>query len=542
VAGLAASFGSGAMTNDIAGIKNADVILIIGSDTSAAHPVIANRIKQAVRFGKTKLIVIDPKEIEMAKFAAIYARQRCGTDVAVLNGIMREIIKNDWHDQEYIAQRCEGFEQLQAAVEDYTPEKVEQISGIPAQQLREIAELFGTAETASVFYAMGITQHTTGVDNVRSVANLQMLCGNLGKDGGGVNPLRGQVNVQGACDMGGLPNVFSGYQSVADKNADAKFAQAWGRPLSNKVGLTVTEMLSGAEKGTIKALYVMGENPMLSDPDITHVQHALEKVEFLVVQDIFLTETAQLAHVVLPATSYAEKDGLFTNTERRAQRIRKALNPPGQAKEDWVIIQEIANAMGSDWKYQSAYDINEEIRQLTPSYGGITWERVGHTGLQWPCPTLEHPGTPYLHKGTFARGKGLMVGIAFKEPAELPDAEYPLILTTGRVLQQFHTGTMTRKTDGLNNLAGPMVMISVEDAGALGIKNGEPIKVASRRGEIQAPAFVTKQIGKGAVYIPFHYHEAAANILTNPVVDPIAKIPEYKACAVRVSKVSMIDN
>jgi len=250
-----------------------------------------------------------------------------------------------------------------------------------------------------------------------------------------------------------------------------------------------------------------------------------------------MTETAMLADVVLPAASYAEKDGLFTNTERRAQRIRKAIKAPGQAKEDWVIIQEIAKAMGSDWNYQSAHDIAEEVRQLTPSYGGITWERVGNTGLQWPCPTLEHPGTPYLHKGAFARGKGLMVGIAFKEPAELPDADYPLILTTGRVLQQFHTGTMTRKTDGLNHLAGPMVMISVEDAEALCISNGETIKVSSRRGEIQAPAFVTKRIGKGTVYIPFHYQEAAANVLTNPVVDPIAKIPEYKACAVKVSKV-----
>lgn len=524
------------MTNDIAGIKKADVILIIGSDTSAAHPVIANRIKQAVRFGKTKLIVIDPKEIDMVKFATIYARHRCGTDVAVLNGIMHAIIKNEWYDKEYITERCEGFEDLKAVVEDYTPEKVEKISGVPAWQIREIAELLGNAETASLFYAMGITQHTTGTDNVRSTANLQMLCGNVGKDGGGVNPLRGQVNVQGACDMGALPNVFPGYQKVTDEKVIEKFEKAWNVKLPNKVGLTVIDMITGAENGTVKALYVMGENPMLSDPDLNHVKHALEQLDFLVVQDIFLTETARLADVVLPAAAYAEKDGLFTNTERRAQRIRKALNPPGQAKEDWIIIQEIANAMGSDWNYQSAHDIQEELRQLTPSYGGITWERVGNIGLQWPCPTLEHPGTPYLHKGTFARGKGAMVGIPFKEPAELPDEEYPIILTTGRVLQQFHTGTMTRKTTGLNNLAGPMVMISVEDAEELGINNGETIKVASRRGDIQTSAFVTKRIGKGTVYIPFHYHEAAANVLTNPVVDPVAKIPEYKACAVRISK------
>ena len=525
------------MTNDIAGIKEADVILIIGSDTSAAHPVLANRIKQAVRFGKTQLIVIDPKEIEIAKFAAIYARQRCGSDVAVLNGIMREIIANDWHDADYIANRCEGFDDLKAAVEPYTPEKVAALSGIPAQQIRDIARLFGTAGTASVFYAMGITQHTSGTDNVWSVANLQMLCGNLGKNGGGVNPLRGQCNVQGACDMGGLPNVYPGYQKVADEGANKKFEKAWGRKLSTKVGLTVTEMIAGAAQGTLKSLYVMGENPMLSDPDVNHVRTALEQLDFLVVQDLFLTETALLADVVLPAASFAEKDGLFTNTERRAQLLRKALCPPGEAKEDWVILQEIANAMGGDWNYQSACDIQEELRQLTPSYGGISWERVAHIGLQWPCPTLQHPGTPYLHKGTFARGKGLMKGIAFQEPAELPDIDYPLVLTTGRVLQHFHTGTMSRKTPQLNNLAGPMVMISIEDAEALGIDNSETIRVSSRRGTIEAPAFVTRRIGQGTVYIPFHYHEAAANVLTNPAIDPVAKIPEYKACAVRVSKI-----
>jgi formate dehydrogenase major subunit len=536
VAGLAASFGSGAMTNDFAGIKEADVILIIGSDTSAAHPVIASRIKQAVRFGKSKLIVIDPKEIDMAKYSAIYARQRCGTDVAVLNGIMHEIIKNGWQDKKYIEERCEGYEELKAAVQDYTPEKVEKISGIPAQKLRDIAALFGKAETASLFYAMGITQHTTGVDNVWSTANLQMLCGNLGKNGGGVNPLRGQCNVQGACDMGALPNVYPGYQKVTDEKAKEKFEKAWGKKLSGEVGLTIPDMLAGIAKGSLKALYVMGENPMLSDPDINEVKKELDSLGFLVVQDIFLTETARMANVVLPAACYAEKDGLYTNTERRAQRLRKALTPPGQAKEDWLIVQEVANAMGSDWNYSGAHDIAEEVRALTPQYGGISWERVGTQGLQWPCPTLDHPGTPYLHKGKFARGKGLMKAIPFKEPAELPDKEYPLVLTTGRLLEQFHTATMTRKSEGLNNLAGPMVMISAADAEELKISDGETVLVASRRGKIQTPAFVTDKIGKGTIYIPFHFHEAAANTLTNPVYDPVAKIPEYKACAAKVSK------
>lgn len=539
MAGLAAAFGSGAMTNDIAGIKEADVILIIGSDTSEAHPVIGSRIKQAVRQGKSKLIVIDPKEINMAKYATIYARQRPGTDVAVLNGIMNVIIENDWYDQKFVEERCEGFEDLKSAVKNYTPEKVEKISGVPAQKIRDIAELFGKASVASLFYAMGITQHTTGVDNVMSTANLQMLCGNLGVNGGGVNPLRGQSNVQGACDMGGLPVVFTSYQAVANQEVVDKFSKAWNRQLSSNPGLNMIKMLEGAGNGTLKAFYVMGENPMLSDPDLTHVKKELENLDFLVVQDIFLTETAQLAHVVLPAASFAEKDGLFTNTERRAQRLRKVLDPPGQAREDWIIIQDIANAMGSDWNYKSAHDISQEICQLSPSYAGITWERVGDTGLQWPCPALDHPGTPFLHKGQFTRGKGLMKGIEFKEPAELPDEEYPFVLTTGRVLQQFHTGTMTRKTQGLNNLAGPMVMISADDAEQIGISNGETVKISSRRGTIETPAFVTKRIGKGTIYIPFHYKEAAANILTNPVFDPVASIPEYKACSAKVSKIVM---
>lgn len=527
------------MTNHIAGINDSDVILIIGSDTSAAHPVIAAKIKQAVRFGKTKLIVIDPKKIAMADYAEIYAAQRCGSDVAVINGIMHQIIKNEWHDKEDIEQRCESFDELKAEVEKYTPEHVEKVSGIRAAQIEAIAELFGKANTAAVYYAMGITQHTTGTDNVWSIANLQMLCGNLGKSGGGVNPLRGQCNVQGACDMGALPNVYPAYQKVPDEAAQAKFEKAWGTKLSNKIGLTVTTMIEAADAGKLKALYVMGENPMLSDPDIDHAKKALEKLDFMVVQDIFMTETAALADVVLPAAAFAEKDGTYTNTERRVQRLAKALEAPGEAKADWEITQEIARAMGAeDWNYACAEDIQKEINALAPSYGGITYQRIGRVGLHWPCPTEEHPGTPILHVGKFARGKGLMKGIPFKEPAELPDEEYPLTMTTGRVLQQFHTGTMSRKTDGLNNLAGPTVMISVEDAEALGIGNSERVRVTTRRGEIETNAFVTRRIGQGTIYIPFHYAEAPANRLTNSAYDPTAKIPEYKVCAARVSKAS----
>lgn len=528
------------MTNDIAGIKKADVILIIGSDTSAAHPVIAARIKQAVREGNSKLIVIDPKRIVMADYAEIYAAHRPGTDVAVMNCMMHEILKNGWEDKEYVESRLEGFEEFKTEImnDKYSPENIAKISGIKADTLRAIAKLFGQAKTASLFYAMGITQHTTGRDNVWTTANLQMICGNLGVEGGGVNPLRGQSNVQGACDMGGLPNVYPGYQNVTLPAIQEKFEKAWNCKLDNKVGITITEMIDGAYDGSVKAIYVMGENPFLSDPDQTHVIKAFERVDFMVVQDMFITETAEFADVILPAAAYAEKDGHFTNTERRVQRINKIIEPPKGVKNDWEIIQLIANAMGSDWNYQTVRDITQEINALTPSYAGITWERVGRTGLQWPCPNTEHPGTPYLHKEKFARGKGLLSAKAFQEPDELPDEEYPLILTTGRVLQQFHTGTMSRKTQGLNNLAGPMVMISVEDAERLGISNSEVVSISTRRGEITAPAFVTKRISTGVIYIPFHYKESPANRLTNPAIDPIAKIPEYKVCAAKIRKIS----
>ena len=540
MAGLAASLGSGAMTNDIAGIKKADVILIIGSDTSAAHPVISARIKQAVREGKSKLIVIDPKKIVMADYAEIYAAHRPGSDVAVLNCMMHEILKNGWEDKEYIKNRLEGFDEFKAEVmkDKYSPENVEKLSNIPAETLRQISELFGKAKTASLYYAMGITQHTTGTDNVWSTANLQMICGNLGVEGAGVNPLRGQSNVQGACDMGGLPNVYPGYQKVVDEKAQAKFEKAWNCKLDNKVGITVTEIFDAMYDGTLKGLYVMGENPYLSDPDQNHIIKAMERVDFMVVQDMFITETAEYADVILPAAAFAEKDGHFTNTERRVQRINKIIEPPKGVITDWEIIQLIANAMGSDWNYKSVRDITKEINELTPQYAGITWERVGRFGLQWPCPNEEHPGTPYLHKGKFARGKGLLRPIPFKEPDELPDEEYPLILTTGRVLQQFHTGTMSRKTEGLNNLAGPMVMISVDDAERMGISNSEVVEISTRRGEITAPAFVTKRISTGVIYIPFHYKESPANRLTNSAIDPIAKIPEYKVCAAKVQKIN----
>ncbi len=539
VAGLAASFGSGAMTNDINDINKADVILVTGSDTTAAHPVISGRIKKAVRDGKTKLIVIDPKQIALADYAEIYAAQRPGSDVALINSIMQVIIRNDLYDKRFVDNRTEGFADLKTEVlkDKYKPTNVEKITGVTAEKIERIAELFAEGKTGSVFYSMGITQHTTGTDNVKSIANLQMLCGNIGKPGGGVNPLRGQSNVQGACDMGCLPNVYPAYQKVTDAKTKDKFEKFWGKNLSDKAGLTVLEITDGIQQAKIKGLYIMGENPFISDPDQNHTIQALKKTEFLVVQDIFLTETAELADVVLPATTFAEKAGHFTNTERRVQRLNPALRPPGNAKHDWEIIQLIANAMGSDWNYRTVRDITTEINAVAPSYAGITWNRVANNGIQWPCPTIDHPGTAYLHKDRFARGLGLFHAVKFKEPAELPDDGYPLIMTTGRVLEQFHTGTMSRKTKGIENIAKPMVMISVQDAESMGIVNSEKVKVKTRRGEIETNAFVTKRIQKGVIYIPFHYAEAPANRLTIRALDPVAKIPEFKVCAARIEKI-----
>ncbi|WP_428772731.1 formate dehydrogenase subunit alpha [Vibrio sp.] len=540
VTGLEASLGSGAMTNDIPSIRHSDLIFIIGSDTTAAHPIIASHIKQVLRSGQARLIVADPKRVDIADHAQLYVAHRPGTDVMLLNGIMQQIIKNGWHNSDYIDERVDGFEELKAEVmrDAYSPDKVELVTGVPAAQLIEMAQMIGTASRTAVYYSMGITQHTTGHDNVRSIANLQLLCGNIGIEGGGINPLRGQSNVQGACDMGALPNNYPGYQKVYHPQVQAKFAQAWNKPdLSTESGLTLTEIIDAACHGGVKGLYVMGENPVLSDPNQSHVIEALETLDFLVVQDIFLTETAQYADVVLPSCSFAEKSGHFTNTERRVQRLNPAVQPPGEAKEDWWIIQQIALAMGSDWQYQSVRDITAELTTVTPQYAGISWDRVGRTGLQWPCRDQDHPGTRVMHQQQFIRGKAEMVAVEFSYAAELPDEDYPLVLTTGRLLEQFHTGTMTRKTKGLDNLAGPRVMMSVVDAERLGIGNSELVRVATRRGVIETPAFVTKRMQPGVIFVPFHFVESPANRLTNTATDPEAKIPEFKVAAARVEKI-----
>jgi formate dehydrogenase alpha subunit len=498
-----------------------------------------------------KVIVVDPREIQIAKLADVHLRQRAGTDVAWINGMIHVIVEEGLYDQAFVEERTEGFEEMRTTVADYTPARVEQITGIPAEDLKAAARLFAAAENAAILYAMGITQHTTGVDNVVSCANLAMLTGNVGKPGTGVNPLRGQNNVQGACDLGGLPNVYSGYQAVTVQAVQDKFREAWGHAPPTRVGLTVTEMMGAAHAGALKALYVLAENPMVSDPDVNHVRQALEHCEFLVVQDIFLTETAELADVVLPGSTFAEKDGTFTGTDRRIQRVREAIPPLGNSRADWAIIADLGTRIAdlrdaalqgpyAGWAYASPSAINDEIAALTPIYGGVTYERLEQDGfLQWPVPNAEHPGTPYLHKGKFSRGLGHFSSIAFKEPAEVPDEEYPLLLTTGRIMFHFHTGSMTRRSEKLDReVPEGYIEISPEDADHLGLDKSERVRVVSRRGEIETHAWITKRVPPGTVFIPFHFAEAAANVLTNPALDPVAKIPEYKVAAVRVEKVA----
>ncbi len=539
MAGLAAAFGSGAMTNPIKDIEKADVILATGTNTTENHPVLSSYVKRAVTLGKAKLIVIDPRNIELAEFADIYIQQKLGTDVAWINGLMHVIIKEDLYDKTFVADRTQGFEDVKQMVEKFTPDYVEEITGVAAKDIEETARLYANADVASILYCMGITQHTTGTNNVKSLANLAMLCGNLGVEGGGVNPLRGQNNVQGACDLGGLPNVFTAYQSVTDDNARKKLEKKWDiSGLSSKIGLTATEMVPAAHNGTVKAFYIIGENPLVSDPDLAHAKASFDKLAFIVVQDMFMTETAQVADVVLPARCFAEKDGTFSNTERKIQRIRQAVTPPGEAKYDWEITCEVATRMGYTMSYENSAAIMEEIAQVTPSYGGISYDRIEKEGLHWPCPEANHPGTPILHIGQFPKGRGQFHAIDYIAPNELPDDDYPLALTTGRLIYHYHSGTMTRKSKGLNEKApGNFVEIAAEDALNLGLLDGDMTKVTSRRGQVKASVVVSPKMSKGTVFMPFHFAENAANNLTNPALDPVSKIPEFKVCAIKIEKV-----
>jgi formate dehydrogenase alpha subunit len=539
VVGLARAFGSGAMTNSIDELEKAGCIFVIGSNTTEAHPVIGLYIKEAVMKNGAELIVADPRAIDLVRFARLHIAQKPGTDVALINAMMNVIINEELHDKAFIKERTEDFEKFKPILKDFTPEKAEGITTIPAEKIRAAARLYAKAETASIIYSMGITQHTTGTDNVLSLANLAMLTGNVGAESTGVNPLRGQNNVQGACDLGALPNVYPGYQSVEDSQIQAKFESAWGQKLSCRTGLTVVEMMHAIEEGKVKALYVMGENPALSDPNLNRTRRALQTVDFLVVQDIFLSETAEYADVVLPSVCFAEKDGTFTNTERRVQRVRKAVAQPGQARSDWEIICEVATKMGYPMAYGCADKIMDEIASVCPIYGGISFERIDSVGLQWPCLDKEHPGTRYLHEGTFKRGKGKFHAVEFVAADELPDEDYPFVLTTGRQLYQFHTGTMTRKSAVINQVSPTgYVEIHPDDAARLEISSGENVEVITRRGKVTTPARVTGNIEKGWLFMPFHFRESPANMLTNDALDPTAKIPEFKVCAARLWRVN----
>lgn len=532
------------MTNSIEDIPLADVLLVTGSNTTEAHPVIALQMKKAVRQYGAKLILVDPRQIELADFAYMHLRHEPGSDVALFNAMMHVIIRDGLANCEFINERTEGYEALVTAVQPWTPEQAALVSGVPAAQIVEAAHLYAKAKNASIFWAMGITQHTTGTDNVKTLSNLALLTGQIGRPGTGLNPLRGQNNVQGACDMGGLPNVFSAYQPVANEEARHKMAAGWGVPyekLNPKPGLTVTEIMNGVENGRIRAIFVMGENPMLSDPNLNHVRKALHEVEFLVVQDIFLNETAEFAHIVLPATSFAEKDGTFTNTERRVQLIRPVLPAPGEARPDWQIITDLANHLGAQWHYNKSADIFAEISTLTPSYAGMSHQRLETGGLQWPCPAPDHPGTPILHTKTFTRGKGLFCAVEYKPPVEIPDTTYPYLLTTGRILFHWHGGTMSRRSPGLEEIAPHAeVEIHPSDAAQQHITNGDLVQVTSRRGRVAAAAKLTERSSPGTIFMTFHYAEAATNLLTIDAVDPTAKIPEYKVCAVKVEKLSAV--
>ncbi len=537
VAGLATSFGSGAMTNSVHEIADAKAIFIIGSNTTENHPVIGIQVKEAVRRG-AKLIVADPREIELAQMADIYMQHQPGTDVALLNGMMNVIIEKRLYDEHFVETRTENFNSFKEIVSKYTPEYVSEITGVSADDIINAAVAYATADTGCLIYSMGITQHTTGTDNVLSTANIAMLTGNIGKQSVGVNPLRGQNNVQGACDMGALPTYFPGYQSITDPEIRATFEKAWACKIPSEPGLTVTEAINAAYDGSLKGMYILGENPMVSDPDVNHVEVALKKLDFLVVQDIFLTETAQLADVVLPATCFAEQEGTFTSTERRVQLVRKAVNPPGKARADWEIICDISNRMGYPMAYNSAAEIMDEIASLTPIYGGIIHSRLPGEGLQWPCPTKDHPGTPYLHKGKFSRGLGLFTPVEYIPAAELPDEKYPLTLTTGRMLYHYHTGSMSRRAQALDaHIPEGYIEIPPQTAKHLGVSDEEIVLVSSRRGKVKVRAMVTPRPAPGVVFMPFHFAESAANVLTNPALDPKAKIPEFKVCAVRIEKV-----
>jgi formate dehydrogenase alpha subunit len=530
------------MTNNIDDFANAKCIFAIGTNTAEAHPVLAMKIRRIVRSSGAKLIIANPMEIDLVRDADLWIRLKYGTDVALLMGLCRIILDQGLHDTAFIEERCENFEDFRRSLQDYPLERVSQITGVDAELLVQAARMYAENSPATALYAMGICEHSHGTDNVVAIGNLAMLTGNVGRPGAGVNPLRGQNNVQGACDMGALPNVYPGYQDVSDETARKRFEEAWGVALDPEPGMKLTEMMPAASVRQLKALYVMGENPVLTDPDGNHIIEALDNLDFFVFQDLFLNETAQFADVVLPAASFAEKEGTFTNTERRVQRVRKAIEPIGESKPDWWIVSEIAKRMGAKgFDYDGPSEIMDEIARLTPSYGGINYARLEEASLQWPCPSEDHPGTCVMYSETFSRanGKGRFVPLQYRPPAEDTSDEYPFLLMTGRRLYHYHA-TMTRKVDVLNILMPEELLeINPQDAELLGINTGDTVGLASQQGEVQVRAKVTTSVPPGMVAMAFHFAECPTNRLISSrpeALDPVTKTPAYKTCPVKIEK------
>jgi formate dehydrogenase major subunit len=526
------------MTNSFSEFADAKMFFCIGTNMTEAHPVAATFLKNAVRKGG-KLILVDPRKQPLADYADIHCQIRVGTDIAFLNGLMNVIVTEGLYDKDFVEKRCENFDAFKAKVMEYPAERAAEISGVDVETIRKTARLLASVRPAMLCYTLGITEHTTGKDNVMSTANLQLLLGNLGVPGGGVNPLRGQNNVQGACDMGALPNVFPGYQKVIDPACREKFAKAWNvTKLPENNGLMMPQMMEALPGRKIRAFYVFGENLANTEPDIHKVEHELASAEFLVCQDIFPTETTRFAHVILPAAAWSEDEGTFTSSERRVNRVRKVKTPPGEAKPNWWIFKQLALRMGHEWSSGSAREIwDNEVSVLAPALAGIKYGRLENDGLQWPCPTADHPGTKFLHKdGVFTHGKGIFAPVDWKPQAEVPDKEYPFVLSTGRRLYHYHTRTQTGRS-GLNFLLPEETAdIAEADAAKLGIGNGDYIKVRSRRGEVRVKAKVTPQVPPGMVWMAFHFREGCANWLTNAVYDPVTYTAEYKACAVALEK------
>lgn len=514
-------------------ISDAELIIVIGSNTTEQHPLVATRIFEALEKG-AELYIVDPRKIRLTDFAHAHAPIEPGTNLPMINAMIHVIIKENLIDKDFINERTENYEEMKKSVENCTPEWAESISKVPADTIRQFARKYASTDKAMILFTMGVTQQTTATKSIRALANLAMITGHIGRPSTGINPLRGQNNVQGAGDMGALPDFLPGYQRPEWPETKERYSKVWG-DFSCLRGRTMIEMFDLIDEGEMKALYIVGENPVLSDPDQTHTIHCLENIPFLVVQDIFLSETAEYADVVLPAGSFLEREGTYTNTDRRVQMINKVIEPIGDSKPDWEIIVEIMKRIGMDVDYNGPSDIMDEINQVSGIYGGISHDRIREVGLQWPCPDKEHPGTPILHVDKFIRGKGLLTVNDFEFIGDQRSEEFPFLLTTGRVTHQYHTGTMTRKvwTLALEYPEG-FVEIHTKDAQELGIKDKQPVRITSPRGSIVAPAMVTDRINEKTLFVPFHFAESPANRLTGQHLDPLIGIPAFKVSAARI--------